>query len=57
MVIRGLLTEFVDIIPVGTIDRKQIDKNKHRMRTKCTLEHKYRVMTSYKHTNTDAIGH
>lgn len=40
MVIRGLLTEFVDIIPVGTIDRKRIDKNKHRMRTKCTLEHK-----------------
>lgn len=38
MVITGLLTEFVDII--GTIDRKRIDKNKHRMRTKCTLEHK-----------------
>lgn len=38
MVIRGLLTEFVDII--GTIDRNQTDKNKHRMRTKCTLEHK-----------------
>lgn len=38
MVIRGLLTEFVVII--GTIDRNQTDKNKHRMRTKCTLEHK-----------------